>query len=70
MCSSDLLAAPDREWTQYLYHRANVKGPYRERWLHSFGCGRWFNILRDTTTHEIHEVYPMGESGRLPEQSP
>lgn len=56
------LTATDREWGQYLYHRANPKGLFRERWLHSFGCGRWFNVLRDTTTHEIHKVYLMGEA--------
>jgi heterotetrameric sarcosine oxidase delta subunit len=55
------LSCSDREWTQYLYHRTNIKGPYRERWLHNFGCGRWFNVLRDTTTHEIQQVYQMGE---------
>jgi heterotetrameric sarcosine oxidase delta subunit len=57
------LAASDVEWTRYLYHRANTKGPYRERWHHSFGCGRWFNALRDTATHEIRDVYLMGETG-------
>jgi len=56
------LSATDRVWTQYLYHRANTKGPYRERWLHNFGCGRWFNVLRDTATHVILEVYPMGQA--------
>jgi heterotetrameric sarcosine oxidase delta subunit len=61
------LSATDREWTHYLYHRANTKGPYRERWLHHFGCGRWFNVLRDTTTHEILNVYLMGQSGQLNE---
>jgi sarcosine oxidase subunit delta len=55
------LSCTDREWTEYLYHRANTKGPYRERWLHSFGCGRWLNVLRDTVTHEIQQVYPMGD---------
>lgn len=57
------LSASNREWTDYLYTRANTRGPYRERWLHSFGCGGWFNLLRDTTTHEILEVYPMGAAG-------
>ena len=56
------LSSTDREWTHYLYYRENPKGPYRERWLHSFGCGRWFNMLRDTLTHEILKVYRMGES--------
>jgi len=58
------LRATDLEWTHYLYHRENAKGPYRERWLHSFGCGRWFNALRDTTTHEFLKIYAMGDSGR------
>jgi len=56
------LSATDHEWTYYLYHRENTKGPYRERWLHGFGCGRWFNVLRDTTTHAILEVYLMSRS--------
>lgn len=55
------LAATDREWTRYLYQCENPKGPYRERWFHAYGCGRWFNAVRDTTTHDIHRVYPMGE---------
>jgi sarcosine oxidase, subunit delta len=57
------LNCTDRDWTRYLYHRQNAKGPYRERWLHSFGCGRWFHVLRDTTTHEILEVYLMDQFG-------
>lgn len=57
------LTVSDREWAQYLYFRKNPKGPYRERWLHAAGCGRWFNVLRDTVTHEIHRVYLMGERG-------
>ena len=57
------LTATDREWTRYLYFRKNPKGPYRERWLHFAGCGRWLNVLRDTVTHEIQKVYPMGEVG-------
>jgi heterotetrameric sarcosine oxidase delta subunit len=57
------LNASDREWTRYLYFRKNPNGPYRERWLHTAGCGRWFNVLRDTLTHEIERVYLIGESG-------
>jgi heterotetrameric sarcosine oxidase delta subunit len=63
------ISATDREWTKYLYHRANTKGPYRERWLHSFGCGRWFNMLRDTATHDILEVYLMEQSKSSSESS-
>lgn len=52
----------DEEWTRYLYFRDNPRGLCAERWCHSFGCGRWFNILRDTHTHVISSVYRMGES--------
>jgi heterotetrameric sarcosine oxidase delta subunit len=61
------LSSSDREWTRYIYYRDNLKGPYRERWLHTFGCGRWFNMLRDTTTHEVLKVYRIGESDQYSE---
>ncbi|MBS0614576.1 MAG: sarcosine oxidase subunit delta, partial [Proteobacteria bacterium] len=57
------LTASDRDWGHYLYHRQVSLGPFRERWAHSFGCGRWFNVLRDTSTHQILEVYAMGQTG-------
>jgi heterotetrameric sarcosine oxidase delta subunit len=57
------LSATDTEWSHYLYFRENPKGAYRERWFHFAGCGQWFNVLRDTVTHEIHQVYLMGASG-------
>ena len=55
-------AISDREWADYLFMRTNPKGAHRERWVHSAGCGRWFNVERDTVTHEITAVYRMGES--------
>lgn len=60
-------AVSDESWADYLFYRANPKGEHRERWLHSAGCGRWFNVARDTVTHRISAVYPMGET--LPEES-
>jgi heterotetrameric sarcosine oxidase delta subunit len=24
-----------------------------ERWVHTAGCRRWFNLVRDTVTHTI-----------------
>jgi heterotetrameric sarcosine oxidase delta subunit len=57
------LSASDQEWARYLYHRSNPKGSHRERWLHAYGCNRWFNVMRDTVTHEIQRVYRMGEAG-------
>jgi heterotetrameric sarcosine oxidase delta subunit len=53
--------ATDAEWTDYLFNRENPKGVHYERWLHAFGCQRWFNVARQTTTHHILAVYRMGE---------
>lgn len=44
-------------WADYLYYRANPKGVYAERWVHSHGCGRWFNVLRNTLTDQILDSY-------------
>lgn len=51
----------EQAWSEYLFLRKNPKGEHRERWLHAAGCRRWFNVARDTTTHRIVAVYPMGE---------
>lgn len=53
------LAASDDEWGQYLFFRDNPKGLHRERWRHTYGCGVWFNVVRDTVTHEIRASYAM-----------
>jgi len=53
--------ASDAEWADYLFYRQNPKGLHFERWVHSFGCRQWFNVARDTVTHEISGVYLMGE---------
>jgi sarcosine oxidase subunit delta len=52
----------DEEWADYLFMRNNPKGLFRERWAHAQGCRRWFNVQRDTLTHEIIAVYRIGES--------
>lgn len=52
----------DDEWADYLFCRENSKGLYRERWCHVYGCGQWFNVARDTVTHEIYMIYEMGEA--------
>ena len=51
----------DRQWADYLFMRSNRKGLHLERWVHARGCRRWFNVARDTLTHEIRAVYRMGE---------
>ncbi|HET7043675.1 MAG TPA: sarcosine oxidase subunit delta [Gaiellaceae bacterium] len=52
-CPADPAAVDDDEWAAYLFVRANPKGPFRERWVHAHGCRRWFDLTRDTATHEI-----------------
>lgn len=51
----------DRAWAEYLFMRNNPKGPFAERWVHSAGCRRWFNLVRDTATHRILAVYKIGD---------
>ena len=50
----------DKDFADYLFYRDNPKGLFLERWRHTAGCRRWFNIARDTHTHHILEIYPMG----------
>ena len=50
----------DSEWAEYLFMRHNPKGNFTERWFHASGCRKWFNIVRNTATNEIFEVYPAG----------
>ena len=49
----------DAEFADYLFMRNNPKGLFLERWRHSAGCRRWFNVARDTVSHNIVEVYPI-----------
>ena len=52
----------DQEWADYLFMRKNTKGKFLERWHHSYGCRQWFNIQRDTLSHDIKAVYKIGET--------
>jgi sarcosine oxidase subunit delta len=51
----------DATWAAYLFNRRNRKGVSLERWVHAFGCQQWFNLARDSLTHEITATYRMGE---------
>jgi heterotetrameric sarcosine oxidase delta subunit len=55
-------ALSDAEWGAYLFVRDNPKGPFAERWVHSAGCRRWFNVERDTATHRVIRSYRVGET--------
>ncbi len=50
----DEAAADDAAWGRFLFVRPNPKGPFAERWVHTHGCRRWFELTRDTVSHEIH----------------
>lgn len=52
-------AVSDVEWADYAFFRNNPKGVHLERWRHAYGCGQWFNMVRDTVSHEILEVYAI-----------
>jgi heterotetrameric sarcosine oxidase delta subunit len=43
----------DVEWAKFVFVRANTKGRLRERWVHTQGCRRWFEVVRDTSTNEF-----------------
>jgi heterotetrameric sarcosine oxidase delta subunit len=58
---ADPAALTDAEWSRYLFFRANPKGPFAERWVHAAGCRRWFNVVRDTVSHDILATYRAGE---------
>ena len=57
----DPAALSDSEWAQFLYFRSNEKGPHAERWRHVSGCGRFFNVMRDTVSDRILAAYKAGE---------
>lgn len=60
-------ALSDEEWGDYLFFRDNPKGLHREQWVHTAGCRRWFNAVRDTVTYQFHATYKPGE--KTPEVS-
>ncbi|AXB78820.1 sarcosine oxidase subunit delta [Novosphingobium sp. P6W] len=55
------LDCSDVGWANYLFFHHNPKGVNLERWRHTFGCGRWFNVARDTISHNITAIYSMSE---------
>ncbi|NVK29698.1 MAG: sarcosine oxidase subunit delta [Gammaproteobacteria bacterium] len=60
----------DAEWGDYVFFRDNPKGITRERWIHTHGCARWFNVMRHTVTEEIFATYkPTDPKPELPEGS-
>ena len=54
-------ALSDNELETYLFIRANPRGRHHERWRHVHGCGRFFNVVRDTVTDKFETTYKAGE---------
>ena len=52
----------DEQWADYVFFRKNPKGVHYERWMHAFGCRRYFNMARNTATGQIYGSYKMGEA--------
>lgn len=50
--------ASEETWSDYIYLRDNPAGIHKELWRHSFGCGSWFIVERNTLTHEVLSVVP------------
>ncbi|WP_167646594.1 sarcosine oxidase subunit delta [Mameliella alba] len=50
----------DDQWEEFLFIRANPKGPHYERWRHFHGCGRFFNAVRDTVSDKFLTTYKAG----------
>ncbi|MGV6811084.1 MAG: sarcosine oxidase subunit delta [Brevirhabdus sp.] len=48
--------AGDAVWDDYVHNRENPAGRSRELWHHSYGCGAWLVIERDTVTHQVYGV--------------
>ena len=51
----------DEKWGEYVFFRSNPKGIFHERWVHSHGCRKWFNVVRNTSTDEILKIYKLDE---------
>jgi len=52
----------DSEWSNYQFNRINPEGIHFEQWCHTHGCRQWFNMARNTVTHQILAIYKMGEN--------
>lgn len=62
------LDCSDGAWGEYLFFRDNPLGPHAERWRHTYGCRQWFDVVRNTLTHEVDAIHGIGE--RPPETRP
>lgn len=50
----------EEEWANYMFFRKNTKGQHQELWYHAAGCGKFFNVSRNTVTYKIEQSYLLG----------
>ena len=43
----------DEVFGQYLYFKENTRGLYKEMWVHTMACRKYFNVLRNTQTYQV-----------------
>ena len=55
----------DDEWAEYLFMRKNIKGIQFERWNHTHGCRKWFNVVRDTSNEKNNQATMNRKMGYL-----
>jgi heterotetrameric sarcosine oxidase delta subunit len=60
---ADPASVSDEAWHEYLYIRANPRGPHREYWHHTLGCDQWIAVERDTLSHQISQTSPAAAEG-------
>ena len=59
---SDPSNVSHEEWAEYLFVRENKRGTHAERWVHTHGCARYFNAMRDTVTDKFLATYRVDET--------
>ncbi len=60
-------ALSDQEWSKYLFIRTNPRGTHFERWVHTHGCAKFFNAVRNTVTDKFVMTYKCDEPRPSPE---
>ena len=60
----------DAQWGDYVFMRKNTRGVFREQWVHTHGCRRWFEAERDTVTHQFIAFHKLGEASATSASSP
>ena len=53
----EAVSVSDEKFASYLFYRKNPCGVHFEKWLHQFGCGKWFLAARCTRSMEVFGTY-------------